>query len=268
VVLSDSISMADLFYSPRLTLVRAQHHIRDFSQAVREFVTSKPWTHVVDQDPDTGQHIHKIRIDRQLPEMLPCILFDATNNMRAALDQAGYASAIAAGSPSLKAIKFPFSSCEEKFRDHVAGACKDLPPQVCEIFASYQPYRGGNDTLWALNEIANAKKHLALKPLAMRPPSVFYTADVIGDGWRSEIVSPGGAGIGWDPEEREVTLAITPPGVQPRITTDVTFDIAIEGVDAISRQQASHVLNAMSGIVGRILIATEAECRRLGFRID
>jgi hypothetical protein len=163
-----------------------------------------------------------------------------------------------AGHPRSSWIRF----CHRRWGD------RDLPPKICEIFESYQAYRGGNDTLWALNEIANAKKHLALKPLVVRSPSVFYTADVIGHGWRSETVSPGGAGIGWDAKEQEVTLAITPPGVQPRITADVTFNVAIDGVDVINGQQASHILDAMNRTVEHILLATETECRRLGFPID
>jgi hypothetical protein len=260
--------MTDLFYSPRLTLVRAEHHIRDFDRVIQDFVNSTPWTHFVEEDQNTGQHVHKIKFDQQLPQMLPCILFDATSNLRAALDQAGYASALAAKSPSLKAIKFPFSSCEDKFGRHLAGACKDLPPAIRDIFARHQPFKGGNDTLWALNEIANAKKHLALKPLLIRSPSVFYTADVIGDGWRSETVSPGGFGAGWDPEKSEIILVTTPPGVQPRITADVTFNVAIDGIDVLEGQQASHVLHAMKRIVQGILVATETECRRLGFQIE
>jgi hypothetical protein len=36
-----------------------------------------------------------------LPEMMPCILFDAANNLRSVLDQIGYAAAVVARSPGL-----------------------------------------------------------------------------------------------------------------------------------------------------------------------
>lgn len=68
--------MADLFYSPRLTLVRAQDHIRNFNMLVSELAKGKPYTHFTEQDPDTGEHIHKIKFTRLLPDMLPCVLFD------------------------------------------------------------------------------------------------------------------------------------------------------------------------------------------------
>ena len=75
--------MTDVFRSPQLTLIRAHHHIRDFRETVNRFVAEKPWTRFVDKNSNPGK-------------FLPCILFDATNNLRAVLDQVGFASAVAA----------------------------------------------------------------------------------------------------------------------------------------------------------------------------
>jgi hypothetical protein len=138
--------MPDLFYSPRLTLSRAQHHIRDFSQMVREFVDSKPWVYFVDKETQPGQDLHKVRFTSELPDVLPCVLFDATNNLRAVLDQAGYASAVAAQRQSLKAVKFPFGPTEQKWRENMKGACKDLPPEISAIFEGEKGYKGAEMT--------------------------------------------------------------------------------------------------------------------------
>jgi hypothetical protein len=85
--------MAELFDSARLTFIRAQHHISDFNTVVSDFVNNKPWTYFIDKKSQPGEHIHKIRFTQPLPDILPCILFDIVNNLRAVLDQAGYASA-------------------------------------------------------------------------------------------------------------------------------------------------------------------------------
>jgi hypothetical protein len=130
--------MTDLFNSPRLTLVRAQHHVHEFNDTVDRFIAEKPWTKFIDKDSVPGHDLHKVKFTQQLPEMLPCILFDATNNLRAVLDQVGYASALAAKSLSLKAIKFPFGPTEEKWRYDLAGRCKDLPTEICSIFEGVQ----------------------------------------------------------------------------------------------------------------------------------
>ena len=262
------LAMADLFYSARLTLVRAQHHIRDFNTLVHEFVNGKPWAEFVDRDSDPSRDFLKIKFNRNLPDMLPCILFDATNNMRAALDQAGYASAVAAKSAALKAVKFPFGPTEDDFRNNLNGGCKDLPAEIRTIFAGCNAYKAGDSTLWALNEIANAKKHCALKPLIITNPSVFFSGETASKRGTGYIVSPGGAGIGWDAKKNEVTLMSAEKGTNFRIDADVTFNVAIDGMDVLRGEQAVHVLKAMADKVECILLATETECRRLGFQLD
>ena len=89
--------MTDIFQSPRWTLERARHHIRDLNQVVRDFIDPCPWTYTTDRDSQPGKEVHKIVFTRKLPYGAACMLFDAANNLRAVLDQTGYASAIAKG---------------------------------------------------------------------------------------------------------------------------------------------------------------------------
>jgi hypothetical protein len=256
--------MGNVFSSPRLTLARARHHILNFGKIVNEFVDSKPWTEFVDKDTDVSRDLYKLKFTQALPEMLPCVLFDAANNLRAVLDQAGYASAVAAKSPSLKATKFPFGPTESDFKNNLAGGCKDLRPEIRAIFESSNAYKTGDSTLWALNEIANNKKHCALKPLIIDSPSAFFSGKSVGMEGIDEIVSPGGAGIGWDSEKNEITLMAAPAGTNFRLgVSNVTFNIAIDDIDTLGNQSAVRVLDTMADKVGRILLATEAECRRL-----
>jgi hypothetical protein len=261
--------MGDLFYSPRLTLVRAQLHIRDFNTLIDEFVKSNPWAHIVERDPQSGHHVHKIKFTQQLPEMLPCILFDAANNLRAVLDQAGYASAIASGKSSPKRTNFPFGDDPAGLDSNIKGrkVCDDCPAEIITLFRGFNPYKGGSDPLWALNRLCNTKKHCALVPLQMNNATVAFTAAVIGHGVETYTVSPASTGLGWNPKENEFTLMTTHSGMQPNITANVAFDVAIDGIDTIGGQQARHVLAAMSRIVESILLATEAKCRCLGFQI-
>jgi len=78
-----------------------------------------------------------------------------------------------------------------------------------------------------------------------------------------QTVSPNSAALGWSPEQNEMTLLIAPAGVQPKVTGHFSFGLAVNGIETIEGEQARYVLDAMSGIVQRILLATEAECCRL-----
>ena len=81
----------------------------------------------------------------------------------------------------------------------------------------------------------------------------------------TQIRNFGSDALGLDPVKNELILMIFSPPSQIKINGDIAFDIAIEGIKTLANQPAIKVLNAMAGIVERVLVATEAECRRLGF---
>jgi hypothetical protein len=256
--------MPDRFHSPRLTFKRAKHHIRDFERIVTEFKDGQPWTYAIDKESNPVEHIHKIKFQREVPVELSCILFDATNNLRAVLDQCGYAASTAAGRPT-KHIAFPFSNCQANFANRVTGGCKDLPPEIRDIFEGFKGYLGGDNTLWAINEIANAKKHLALIPLEIGAARATVYLEVQHSMGTTRISNFQNDALGWDAAKNEMIVAFTPPVHSIEMRGHFTFDIAIDGIEVLRGQPAVSALNAMSDIVHRVLMATEAECRRLGF---
>jgi len=65
-----------------------------------------------------------------------------------------------------------------------------------------------------------------------------------------------------------MTLMIAKAGTNANIRGNLSFQVAIEGVEAARKQAASAILTDMRGIVERVLLATEAECRRLSLKID
>ena len=227
--------MTDVFRSPKLTLNRARHHIDDFNAVVIAFAKSRPSAEIVDKDTKPGYEIHKIVFTRELPETLSCILFDATNNLRAVLDQCGYTSALCSGSKTFKGIKFPFSSDAAEFANHIKGYGLDLPAQVKALFDGYQAYERGNPTLWAVNKIANAKKHFGLIPLPISSPYATFIADVGPEGWvgHDGKVDERGFFRGWDPIKREITLATVLSGHDPHIQGHIGVQVAIEEIYAL-----------------------------------
>ena len=85
------------FDSPKLTLKRAKHHIRDLKEVIRTFTDEHPWTYLIDAESQAPNFVHKYRFHKLPPADMACILFDAVNNLRAALDQIGYSAATASG---------------------------------------------------------------------------------------------------------------------------------------------------------------------------
>src|SRR5208282_3983089 len=184
-----------------------------------------------------------------------------------------YASAIAWGKRTdPKATNFPFADDLPGLDNNIErrGVCKHLPPKIIALFRSFQPYKGGNPTLWALNKLCNTKKHCALMPLQITNARANFNARLppdatVGLGFSPEDV---GTFTGWDSAKQEVTLATVPTEVKPHIRGNFTFSVAIDGVDVLRAQLAITALGAMRDIVAAILWRTEAECIRLGFDIS
>jgi hypothetical protein len=264
--------MTDFFHSARLTFERAQYHIHDFKAVVDNFVTNGPYAEIIDKESEPGKEIHKVGIFGEIPQTLPCILFDAANNLRAVLDQSGYAAATASGHTNATKCNFPFGDTLVEIMSHIngRGAGKHLPSEILDLFLSFKPYKGPDDSqpsfLWALNKLCNTKKHRALIPLAIAEPHVNFFAEVPDGTSIGRGVKPDGTFSGWDPEKREMTLVTVPAGLNPHIRGHITFEIAIDGPEpSLSQMPAVRVIENMSSIVQGILMATETECRRLGF---
>src|SRR5262249_1029685 len=141
-----------------------------------------------------------------------------------------------------------------------------LPPEITTFLRGCSPYKGGDNTLWAFNYLCNTKKHCALVPTRIGKTVAFFTRAIPGV-LVSEIVSPNSSALGGSPAKNEFILEIAPSGEKTDVTVQFAFGVSIEGLDVLGDTQAGHALLAMCDIVERILMATEAECRRLGFQI-
>src|SRR3977135_2243129 len=96
----------DPFYSPKRTAARGRHHIADLRDRADDFMNGRArGTYRIEKRPDGNQH--KIQFDRDFFEELSCIAFDAANNLRSALDQIAYATAVLAGKPKTRNAYFP-----------------------------------------------------------------------------------------------------------------------------------------------------------------
>jgi hypothetical protein len=68
----------------------------------------------------------------------------------------------------------------------------------------------------------------------------------------------------WDSLKNEMILARVGPGGQFHHDAQVGIFISFEQPDIIRQQPAVHVLKTIASEVKRVLVATEAEARRIG----
>jgi hypothetical protein len=141
--------------------------------------------------------------------------------------------------------------------DHAKGACKDLPTEITALFVSFKPCKGGNNALWALNELANTPKHKMLIPIVIGGAALFISSEIYGS-VTYEIPE-------WDSANNELVFLRTAPETKVSYNAHIAFSVALDNIEDVVRGQSPvAVLRIMANEVESVLVAAEAESRRIG----
>jgi hypothetical protein len=242
----------DPFYSSKSGIARARYHLNDLHLQTLAFHNSKPYATVTEVDPKTGEQVYKVKLIKPMPVHLENIVADAFNNLRNALDQAVFGLGKKKG-------YFPIRDTEAEFERAMGELRKKLPPEICKLVVKFKPYKTGNDHLWALNKISGTNKHGIIRPVGI------YTGDVhVKSGW---IGGPGGGTVGnpgWDRDKNELVIARVRSGGEFHMNFHFTPHIALNDVEIVDGQPVEGVLSYLIGIVEGIVMAFEAEAKRIG----
>lgn len=247
--------MSDLFHSSKYSIARAEQHIPDFERQVVEFFKTDLYAKVVETDPDTGHEVHKLKLIKPLPVALEGIAVDAVNNLRSSLDQVMYALRPSTGG---RFAYFPFANEATNFGNAVNGRCKHLPQEIRDLIRAFKPYKGGDNLLWALNELCNTNKHGIICAAAIAGNTLNVSRATFHGGgpiFRAPV---------WDRAKNEMELFRRNPGGTYEANFSVTTFVMISGIELVDGQPAIAVFHNFARIVERIVMAIEAEARRLG----
>jgi len=248
--------VANPFDAIRSRIARGKKHAADFHIETKDFMAQDVGEPIVETSADGKTELNKFRLIEPLPDALGDMAFDAVNNLRAALDQTGYAVALLAGKIEPKACKFPFGPTLTDVENNVRGGCKDLPTEISTLFASFQSYKGGNDSLWALNELANTNKHKLLVPVAMAAEQM--TVD-----WHKASSKPVFFDPEWDRVKNEITFAKITAGEKFDYNLHITVFVAFDHAEIPKTLPAATLMSLMAEQVDAVIEATEFECKAL-----
>lgn len=258
--------MSDPLESPRYMLARAQHHLAELRLHVEGFIKSDPYAEVVEVDPDSGEEVYKQRLVKPLPVALQGIASDAVCNLRSALDQTGYIVSTAAGGKG-KDTHFPFGDTAAEAHSCKGAGSKEVPDEIFSVMESFKPYSGGDDFLWAINKLCNANKHRIVSALPMMVGGrTLHELRVSGMG-RIDFSKHGGitySVFGGDDSIHDVEILRTTPGAKFNYQVTIGVFVSFTEPSILFGQPAEGVLDRMVGIVDSVLMAVEAEARRVG----
>ncbi len=157
--------MAGLLDNSRSKFDWAEKRFTDLQREVEKFWQLHPYKQVTEPHPDKPDYQQcKIIPTESFPPDIAHITAEVVSSLRSALDGAGYAVAVAAGTRDPKSSAFPFAGSAEGMAKALNGRCKDIPPPIQSLFCGFQPYPGGNEFLWALNEVCTPINTKSLCP--------------------------------------------------------------------------------------------------------
>ncbi|WP_263366194.1 hypothetical protein [Edaphobacter bradus] len=250
----------EAFAGSRLRIQWAKESLADFERCANVYFKRAPCEVFIEPDPDGIHERYKFRICKPLPLALTKHTIHAVEDLRAALDLAACDVARCIPGISVDGIYFPFCRTSGDLKGRINGVCKGLPTDITDLFARYEPYAGGSDLLFAMNELCKASKHKLLVPVAsvvgVNLPHL-ETSDVISSPIRFMDGVYGG-------EEDEITFAVTQRGLKWKYKAQFSFGIQFGKVGIIEGRDVRANVDGMIRAVTMIVNETEAESRRLG----
>lgn len=141
-----------------LRLEWANKHIERFEREIQAFHASASYRLIRNVDPQ-NPNLVGVTDPPAIPPQLNLIASDAVHNMRVSLDYLACALAVLNGR-SMSNVYFPIAASVEEYGDlETQRKMKKLSPAAKHFIDGLKPYRGGNDLLWAINEINKTDKH-------------------------------------------------------------------------------------------------------------
>jgi hypothetical protein len=249
----------DPFYSAGLRISRAQEHLETLEAQVSSFFAEKPYTHIVEADPNGTHEIHKIRVTKPFPFRWRILATEIIEHLRAALDHAVWTTAyLSTGNPNVEFAAFPFSNNSANFENRMRGLCKDVPSEIQALLKTFEPYKEGNDLLYMLNDMCNLSKHALIAFVGCATAS----GQIKGAGWTSPVEFY--EAHGWDRAKHEIPYARVRRGSHFQHEVDFRIYVSIEHREIITGEPATLVFDAMGREVDAICSAIIAESRKIG----
>jgi hypothetical protein len=129
-------------------------------------------------------------------------------------------------------------------------------PRVASVFGFFQPYKGGNERLWALKNLTNANKHRSLVGFGAAVDSIeVNTLELPGPG---PILKPY-----WDRAKNEIVVSRTVDDIDPRYDLNVSFHISFGDIEGLSGKPVVEAIDYLSAIVGAFLTGLQSDTRAI-----
>jgi len=160
---------------------RAKEHIAHLKQEVDVFLKSEPYVVLAENDEKTGDRVFRVHIVRNIPMRLSIIAGDAIHNLRASLDYLMWQLVEANGNTPDRGTEFLIAESADNFSTQCKGKMMKMGvgATAMDLIESLNPYKGGNDGLYALHRLDIRDKHRLLLAVGALRDRIIYGPQAI-----------------------------------------------------------------------------------------
>jgi hypothetical protein len=146
-------------------LDRAKEHYGQLTREIQEFLATVPYKTELKRDPVTRRVVTYLSSVAETPPHLALVAGDVVQNLVSALDHLAY-QLVLLGSDDKprypKKVYFPISADLAEYDEKKTRYLGEARPAAVAAIDELRPYKGGNDTLWALHNLNIIDKHRLL----------------------------------------------------------------------------------------------------------
>ena len=145
-------------------LDRTGTQIHQLAGMIEVFFKYWPVGQIATFDQELDEDVWAFAIGSPILPDIPVVVGEVLHNIRSPLDLVIGTVAKKCGG-SGKGACFPFGANAAAFEDQIKQKCKTLPLQAVALIRKWQPYKGGNDLLWAIHDLNRSDKHRDIVPV-------------------------------------------------------------------------------------------------------
>ena len=234
--------------------------IDDLERDIYRFFKSDPYQRFIEHDANRRTDTHKIKLIREIPALFRNKTRHIASDIRSSLDNIGYAASVATGKLNPSKTYFPFASAESEASNIRERNCRDFPQEIFDVFWSFEPFLGGDEILWALNEIANCNKHRSVVPVGHGLDGRQIIQDYSCDGLCHSMAFP----PTWDSSKNEMILFVVDSAANTDYNIHLGFDICFEDINVLRGHSTLIALKHLCSLAKSIAHSAHAEGMRIG----
>lgn len=237
------------FESPYLLLKNSNENFHTLAKHIYEYINSHPFEDVVEVKEEYGSQVHKMRLNKEVPNQIRLLTRDIIKDLRDSLDHVMHSSALTLGSEKPDRAEFIFSNNEDSYKTDIRKN-RGNPAQLNPVLEKIAAHKDGNQVLYGLSKIRNSDTHRKIVAVGSVPKN---TTHVITSAIGGRPISH------WDFEKKEYLYFVAPKGAEGIHHVTIELDLIFKDTEYFNSESVINAIGTMATHVEAVVRGIEME---------